>query len=912
MSRNPAREEAIFSDALTQPEAHRAAFLDTACGDDRTLRARVMSLLAAHARSDSLAMLATSNFPAMPDEKCGNVIGRYKLLQKIGEGGCGVVWMAEQEEPVRRRVALKVIKLGMDTREVIARFSAERQALAMMDHPGIAKVLDAGSTQAGRPYFVMDLVRGVKITKYCDDQQLDVTARLSLFVQVCDAVQHAHQKGIIHRDLKPSNILVSLVEKTPIPRVIDFGIAKATQGRLTEATLVTAVDQFIGTPAYMSPEQAASPSFDIDTRSDVYSLGILLYELLVGQTPFDPRTLVQSSPDELRRIIREVEPAKLSTQFRTLTTDEKMRLAKARTTDPARLAATLAGDLDWIVIRALEKNRARRYETPSALADDIGRHLSHQLVVARPPGTFYRMGKFTRRHRLGVFAAAVVVLVLIAGTVVSTLLAVRATKAEHVAKEERTRAKAAAARAEALIDFMLGEFRNEVQKVGKLDLLESVGDKATAYFSSLDPRDLDEKTLLQQARTLRQIGEIRMAQARYAQAILAFSTANRYAATLVSRNPKNGEMLFERAQTEYWIGFVHRKRGDVATMGDWFARYRDTGVALVALDPKNASSHEELAYGHHNLAVFDLDEGRFDAARRGFVAELETLAAVVQDRPQDRSLQFRVIDANSWLGTIAERTGNFPLAIEQFARQVASLELMVQDDPGTAKWRAKLADALALHATVLAITGRRADSLALRNRASALLEALVTGDPENRTWEMALAYLRLREARLLRAEGHMEKARQLIDETRGNLERLAAKEPTDKELAGRLATAWRLQAELLEATEGTGAMEAATRAVQLGESLIREMRASDEIIGETAQALLTVGRLSARSGSRESALAHWRRAVELVEERLPASNNWRILDPAARVFAVVGQGNRQRAIIEQLQHLGYAPLEPWP
>src|SRR4051812_24016775 len=292
-----------------------------------------------------------------PEEKAGDSIGRYKLLQMIGEGGCGMVYMAEQEEPVRRRVALKVIKLGMDTKQVIARFEAERQALAMMDHPNIAKVLDAGSTEKGRPFFVMELVRGIKITDYCDQHKLATPERLELFIQVCHAIQHAHQKGIIHRDIKPSNILVTLHDGIPIPKVIDFGIAKATDQRLTDKTLFTQFEQFIGTPAYMSPEQAEMSGLDIDTRSDIYSLGVLLYELLTGKTPFDAKALMESGLEGMRRTIREREPERPSTRLTGMTQGDLATTAQQHRADPPKLVSLIRGDLDWIVMKTLEKDR---------------------------------------------------------------------------------------------------------------------------------------------------------------------------------------------------------------------------------------------------------------------------------------------------------------------------------------------------------------------------------------------------------------------------------------------------------------------------------------------------------------------------------------------------------------------------
>jgi eukaryotic-like serine/threonine-protein kinase len=454
MSRVSSREEVLFTAALALPAEERSAFVEDACRGEPALREGIFALLKAHQGPGSL-MGAFSPVAVLRDdlsavalkaeEKPGDMIDRYKLLQKIGEGGCGVVWMAEQEEPVRRQVALKVIKLGMDTKIVVARFEAERQALARMDHPGIARVFDAGCTGTGRPFFVMELVRGIPITRYCDDNQLTPGARLELFVDVCHAVQHAHQKGVIHRDLKPSNILVTAGDGQPAPKIIDFGIAKATQGRLADTTLFTAFEQFIGTPAYMSPEQAEMSSLDIDTRTDIYSLGVLLYELLTGRPPFDPGLFEHAGVDGIRRMIREIEAPRPSARWRTLGEDERTALARLRSTAAAQLAVVLRGDLEWIVMRCIEKDRTRRYETANELAMDIRRYVRHEPVIARPPSTPYLLQKFIRRHCIGFAASVAVFLVTLLAAIVSTSLAVRAIRAERSA--ERARAIEAGAEA---------------------------------------------------------------------------------------------------------------------------------------------------------------------------------------------------------------------------------------------------------------------------------------------------------------------------------------------------------------------------------------------------------------------------------------------------------------------------------
>ncbi len=444
-------EETLFAEALRLPPDQRAAYLEQSTRGDAALRQRVQALLKSYEEGAFLERAAspldapTITVTVPLTEKPGDKIGRYKLLQQIGEGGCGVVYMAQQQEPVQRRVALKVIKLGMDTKQVIARFEAERQALALMDHPNIAKVLDAGATETGRPYFVMELVRGVKITTYCDQQKLSTRERLGIFIPVCQAIQHAHQKGIIHRDIKPSNILVTEQDGEPMAKIIDFGIAKATTDqRLTDKTVFTAFEQFIGTPAYMSPEQAGLGGLDIDTRSDIYSLGVLLYELLTGRPPFDAEKFARSAFDEVLRVIREQEPPAPSARLTTLTQEELTTLAQRRQTEAAKLPSLLRGDLDWIVMKALEKDRRRRYETANGLARDLERYLGNEPVAARPPSKFYQLRKFARRNKVAFAAASAVTLALAIGLGLSTWSFINERKARRRAATEAAKATAQA------------------------------------------------------------------------------------------------------------------------------------------------------------------------------------------------------------------------------------------------------------------------------------------------------------------------------------------------------------------------------------------------------------------------------------------------------------------------------------
>ena len=507
----PVRDEEIFAQALALPAAERDALLAAACGGDSARRADLSSMLAAHDAAAAGNFMAATVAPRRAAEGVGDCIGRYQLLEKIGEGGCGSVYRAAQREPVRREVALKVIKLGMDTAAVVARFEAERQALALMDHPAIATVFDAGTTANGRPFFAMELVAGVRITGYCDRHTLSVRDRLRLFIEVCRAVQHAHQKGVIHRDLKPSNILVAQRENGPAPKVIDFGVAKALphlDGRLAEATQLTKLEQFIGTPSYMSPEQAAGTSQAVDTRTDVYALGVVLYELLTSLLPFEP-VGASRSLDDLRSDVRGTEPPRPSARLRALESAAQALAASKRQTIPARLIAGLRGDLDWIVLKCLEKDPARRYDSAAALALDLERHLRDEPVTAAAPGTAYVLRKIVRRHRVAFATGGVIAFLLVGGLVLSTWLFLReramleraryseqktveafraALKQQAIANRERERARTPDVRA------LVAQPATRAEVLDALaELHAGRGDRAKADALRAEARELREK-----------------------------------------------------------------------------------------------------------------------------------------------------------------------------------------------------------------------------------------------------------------------------------------------------------------------------------------------------------------------------------------------------------------------------------
>jgi serine/threonine protein kinase/tetratricopeptide (TPR) repeat protein len=705
------------------PPAEWDAYIAQTCAADTELAERVRHFLQVHRETGSFlespaaALVATLDAPIA--EHPGTVIGSYKLLEQIGEGGFGVVFMAEQQQPVRRKVALKILKPGMDTRQVVARFEAERQALAIMDHPNIAKVHDGGATPFGRPYVVMELVKGVPITEFCDQNHLTPKQRLELFIPVCQAVQHAHQKGIIHRDLKPSNILVVMHDATPVPKVIDFGVAKALGQELTDKTLFTGFAQMVGTPLYMSPEQAGQSALDIDTRSDIYSLGVLLYELLTGTTPFTRERFKQAAYDEIRRIIREEEPPRPSTRLSELGNGGRVSkpshetesisslasISAQRQTEPAKLTKLVRGELDWIVMKALEKDRNRRYETANGFAMDIQRYLADEPVLACPPSMGYRFKKLLSRNRGAVSAVSVVLLGLLVGGVGAVTGLLRAQTEAEAARQASNAEAAQNLRAQhnlrlalqVLDDIYLQVAQDRVPRDPQQEEKEhEMLGKALAFYQEFAKQNsADPAVPLEVIRANRRVGDIERLVGQHAGAGKAYAAAIAKAEQLVKDFPGNAEYSYELAVGLNSLGELLAETSELATADEQF---RKAGEILRPLTNDSPKAHEytaELARSHHGLGLTLKQRGERAAAEREFQQAInvqaklvETLSAVPRYRV-DLAQMHR--SAGRWyrLGP-----GDYALAVEHLRSAVKLLRGLVKDFPAAPGYRYQLASAL--------------------------------------------------------------------------------------------------------------------------------------------------------------------------------------------------------------------------
>jgi eukaryotic-like serine/threonine-protein kinase len=775
MSPNRDQEEEIFEGASELTGDKRAEYVAEKCGHDADLRKRIEDMLEVHPAASEFFKTHGGLSPVLAEasllpsiEKSGDQIGRYKLLQQIGEGGMGRVYMAEQDKPVQRPVALKIIKFGMDTRQVVARFEAERQALAMMNHPHIAKVFDAGATDSGRPYFVMELVRGIPITEYCDKNLLPTRQRLDLFILVCQAVQHAHQKGVIHRDLKPSNILVTLNDGVPWPMVIDFGIAKATNQRLTEKTLFTDFAQMIGTPAYMSPEQAEMSKLDVDTRTDIYALGVLLYELLTGAPPFSTRELLSLGYREMQRTIAEKEPLRLSTRLSCMANEERTVVAKNRSVEASALAGLFRGDLDWIAMKCLEKDRTRRYETSNGLASDIQRFLADEPVVACPPSAGYRLRKFVRRNKGPVLASGFVVLTLVIGIVGTTLGLIEAHRQRLVVERqrdelaERNRALQVANEHKNLLSGEVWKVALSPDKERARQAIESVTSETAieqltrqkdlrpeqkdfldkmiqSYAESAQEEAATEEARTRQARAYFRIGRLNQVLGRSGDGENAYRRAVSLFQQLAADFPTRPEFRQDLAWSHNALGVLLLATGRLRESES--ARVEGLAILkqLAADFPNRPEFRQALAGFHQNLGNLLHVARRLAEAESAQAEALAIRKQLAADFPTDPMLRRALALSHNSLGWLFQDTKRLEKAESAYRDAVTLQKQAVADFPNQPDFRLELAKYTFNLGNVLRDTKRPKEAEAMRAEALVIFKQLVVEFPNRPEFRQELA-----------------------------------------------------------------------------------------------------------------------------------------------------------------------------
>ena len=889
----------LAASALTSPE-ERDAYLDRECGADSDLRVRVESLLAvlsegskpeptsastpegapvhelgvtgvhhpqpltmnetgAHSPSDVTSTFTNSERSARVSAfAAGEVIaGRYILVELIGEGGMGLVYLADQTTPVKRQVALKVIKTGMDSKAVLARFNSERQALAMMDHPNIARVFDGGTTSSGQPFFAMELVKGVPLTEYCDSRRLSVKARLELFVSVCQAVQHAHQKGIIHRDLKPANVLVTEVDGRPTPKVIDFGVAKAIEQNLTDTSLGE-LGAVVGTPAYMSPEQANPTSMDIDTRTDVYALGVMLYELLVGSPPIDAKQFKKGAILEILRMVREVEPPRPSTRLNTA--QDLPNIAANRSIEPAKLAKALHGELDWVVMKALEKDRARRYDSANGLARDLQRYLADEVVEARPPSRGYRLRKLARRHKGQVIAASLVILALAAGMIGTTLGMFEAKRQKENAVEgwaradvEQRHAEKNFATARELI-FSMGSQINQMetgQRNPKLaDQARKLAlDAARGRFDQFSVGFPDDLEMQQQAAALhRYAANVSRILSDYFAADAAYNKSIQITEDLTKRFPNEPEYRITLALTLGDRSSIERHLGNLKVAAATVDRAAELAESLPGMD-----------YDHYyrwtmaNLRIKDSEIAKTRRLFEDFVFH-KTLGWVLVERAE-----------------IAFYRGLFEDSAKSASRAAALLDELKHAPPGLAHAIDPVLAAIAVNHLAIARRelGQTAEALAAHDDAIARTKSMAgpAASRDEQFWGNEVRRERAQSASAI-PERRAAEANNLVEVSRG-LEKLVEDYPQDASYREKLAATHLLRGELLMLL---GQLEPAAAELQKSLTVSRELLDRFGVLSDSmlvrGRAFLAVGRVRAAAGKNDEAAANWKNAAKIFEMSL--------------------------------------------
>ena len=905
-------EKAIFKVAFNiESTEARDEYLRHVCGDQPELLQRVQTLLRGHDEAQSFlespasGLMATAHIPSQPSSKIpshfssqlegpGTCIGPYKLRELLGEGGMGAVYVAEQEKPLRRKVAVKVIKPGMDSRDVISRFEAERQALALMDHANIAKVLDAGTSAAGRPYFVMELVKGLTITEHCDKHKLVTRQRLELFLQVCQAVQHAHQKGIIHRDLKPSNVIVTMHDTIPVVKVIDFGVAKAIGQQLTEHTLYTGFSQMIGTPLYMSPEQAGQSSIDIDTRSDIYSLGVMLYELLTGCTPFESETLKRVGFDEMRRMIREVDPPRPSARVSTLNAEALSTIAEHRQAEPRKFVHVLLGELDWIVMKAMEKERNRRYETANGLSMDIQRFLAGEAVQAVPPSRAYLLSKFVRRHRGPIIVASLLLLSMLAGIIGTSYglwQARQAATAEGLAKAEAQRKQSEAEQERSRAEQRELDAIDAVRKFGdavaqnielknspQLDgLRKSLLKEPFQFFQSLRERMQSDgnqrpETLARLAKVASDLGELTNEIGDKQDALRAHREALAIWEQLARKNPAIIQNQSELANSYIKVGKLLRETSERAEAQAAFEKARAILEALVLASPSVADYEIVLSQAISYIGMGLQTNGKPADALAAYEHGLAIRERLARENPNVAEFQSQVAGSHMWIGALHSENGKPTEGITAFEQARLIHERLVKENPSESRFEVDLAWSLDAIATALRRADKLKEALEHLERARVIRERLAGDYPTNTAFQRGLMTSYINLGILEGRSGKPTEALAAFEKARAIAERRARENPTVPSFKGDLAISHNNVGTQLSVlgkhAESLAAFEQA-RAIQ--EQLVREYPSDTKFQSDLTLSLNNIGKQLRDLGKPNESLAAIEQALA-IRERIVREN----------------------------------------
>ena len=817
-------------------------------------------------------------------------IGPYRILGVLGQGGMGVVYLAEQLEPVRREVAVKVLRTVDDSNLVVSRFNAERQALAVLDHPNITKVFDAGISEHGWPYFVMERVTGVPLNEYVNGRMLSLRERLNLFLQVCRAIQHAHQKGIIHRDIKPSNILVTTIDGAPVCKVIDFGIAKATEG--DQGARLTRTGTRVGTPAYMSPEQVLGSELDVDTRSDIYLLGLVLYELLTGVLPFDT-TLPPMSMLAHHAKGESIAP---SARVAAFAPEMQTRLAERWGADVPGVHHALAGDLDWITLKALEKERDRRYQTATELAADVERYLTNRPVSASPPSGAYLVRKFVRRHRLGVAFAATTALLVVAGAAAILV------QARHVS-QARTAAVQRQAQAEELIGFMLGDLHTRLSAIGGLDVLEKVGEAAQDYFEAVPEQDLSDQELYRRSEALRQIGQIHVERGDFTGAMPLFRQSLSLASAIAPRDSSNSEWQLGLGASHFWVGFIHWRQNELDSALVQFAPYLAITKSLVARAPDSVRFHNELGQAGSNIGSVRESKGDLTGALSAFREAIRAQEYAV--RRDSTKLDWQMDLANSYnaAGVVQRKLGDYAGALASHRAEFALKQRLVTRDPPNQVYRLRLAAAHAFLAELDLALGRTEDATREANASRDLYAALAAGDTSNPDRRRFLGTAHRIAGTIALERGRTAEALSAVAASRALLDPRLAKTPNNAVWQTALARTLTLSSYALTAAARAREAEAdARRAIAIVEAELAKRTADRSGRLALADAYLAAGDAVQRMGDTTAARRAWAGALAAVDS---AARTTAIVELSATALVNLGRLDEARPLVRTLEEQGF-------